>query len=655
MNTHSPEPVDQETLSPAMRRYSKPTLFQEAREYRLFRALDQECREFVHKGDIQQELLRAGLSLDDGRLRESKQALKGVGANEPIHFKDFCQYIRPNILLIERAIQGQLVIPDFQDFCGEITRIYQLTDHFSGGQVAQYIPQLARVDPEQYAVAVCSVDGQQFEIGDSDVDFCIQSCCKPIIYSLALEEHGAEEVHRYVGREPSGQGFNELTLNKEKKPHNPMINAGAIMSCSLIAKGMPISDRFEYVMDRIKALSGGQKASFSNSVYLSERQTADRNFALGYFMREHKAFPENTQLVEVLEFYFQCCSIEMNAQSMAVVAATLANGGVCPTSGERVLSVKNVQHCLSLMYSCGMYDFSGEFAFSVGLPAKSGVAGALMIVVPNVMGLCTWSPRLDDLGNSVRGLEFCRSLVQTFNVHNYDHLANTADKKDPRKSRLQAKASQVNALLLAASKGDIGAVQTMSVRGIDLELADYDHRTALHLAATEGHVAMIKLFLKLGLNVNPRDRWGRSPVDDACRHGHHEVQELLLAHGGQAYLTEACGLSDAPLISSFIHSQMNIENILELIWAASEGELIEIQRLVARGTSLEGSDYDQRTALHLAASEGHEDLVRYFIRQGVKLDPRDRFGGTPIDDARREGHKDIELMLEAALKAVSEG
>lgn len=297
-------------------------------------------------------------------------------------------------------------------------------------------------------VALCTIDGQQFDLGDSDVSFCVQSCCKPINYSLALEELGPEIVHKYVGREPSGHGFNALTLNHELKPHNPMVNAGAIMCCSLVKKEFDLPDRFDYVMNAWEQLSGGQRPTFNNAVYLSEKTTADRNFALAYFMSEHKAFPERTDLLETLNFYFECCSIEMTAQKMAVVAATFANGGVCPLTGQRVLSPSTVQNCLSLMYSCGMYDFSGEFAFSIGLPAKSGVSGCMMIVIPNVGGICTWSPRLDRLGNSVRGVEFCRQLVATYNFHHYAILTGEQTKKDPRRPALSSLAEQVRASAL---------------------------------------------------------------------------------------------------------------------------------------------------------------------------------------------------------------
>ncbi len=339
-------------------------------------------------------------------------------------------------------------------------------------------------------------------------------------------------MHRHVGREPSGVSFNELALNKDGRPHNPMINAGAIMCCSLIRPEQEFADRFDHVMDTWQSLAGGEKVGFSNAVYLSERATADRNFALGYFMREHGAFPADTDLIQTLEFYFQCCSIELSAEQMAMVAATLANAGVCPATGKRVFSPKTVQHCLSLMYSCGMYDFSGEFAFSIGLPAKSGVSGALMVVVPNVAGFCIWSPRIDQHGNSIRGLEFCKRLIHHFNFHNYDNLTSVTDKKDPRRRREQAAIDGLTAIIYAASKGDLTAVKQLVATGVGIDNGDYDGRTPLHLAASEGHDKVVAYFIQQGAFVNPRDRWGGTPLADAIRHSHAEVVALLKQAGG---------------------------------------------------------------------------------------------------------------------------
>lgn len=506
----------------------------EARDRRLLRALDLEATGRYARRVLPDALARMGLQPDDVRLADSMAKLAAYPEDATLDARQMLEVIRPNVSIIERAVRGNLVIPDFEGFREEIQDIFEAAAANETGHVANYIPQLARVPAHHFGVALCTIDGQRTSIGDTEVDFSVQSCTKPINYCIALEEYGEEAFHRTVGREPSGRGFNELTLNKDHKPHNPMINAGAIATCSLIKKDVAMADRFDHVMSQWARLQGGRKAGFSNAVYLSERQTADRNFALGYFMKEKGVFPEGSNLVETLEFYFQCCSIESNCEKMSIIAATLANGGVCPITGERVLSPSTVRSCLSLMYSCGMYDFSGEFAFSIGLPSKSGVSGALMVVVPNTMGICIWSPRLDSLGNSVRGIDFCRRLVDRFNFHNYDNLVGSVGaKKDPRRRREDLRADAITSLCWAASQGDLLGIQGLVARGIDLNLADYDGRTALHLAASEGQLHVIEALLALQVADSPLDRWGNSPLDDALRGGHSEVAKVLREHGAQ--------------------------------------------------------------------------------------------------------------------------
>ena len=648
------------------------------REERLFRALDDDNDEVLLPRDFERVLAEIGLDAQDLRLRESMSALQARAAqNRPpeaeeawrkISRDDFCEAIRHNILLIERALQGRMVIPDFQGFSQEVEAIYRSVRANTEGTAADYIPQLdlKGADLDRFGVALCTVDGQRLALGDAQTFFSVQSTSKPVTYCLALEEHGPEFVHRFVGHEPSGVSFNELALNKQNQPHNPMINAGAIMSAALVkltekrdsltrsgAQGLDARGwsgrRFDYVMDRWRALCGNEAPRFSTSVFLSERETADRNYALGYFMREKRAFPEGVDLHDALEFYIQCCSIELNAEMMSVIAATLANGGICPVTGERVFKTETVRNCLSLMSACGMYDFSGEFAFQIGLPAKSGVSGAVMVVVPNVMGFCTWSPRLDEVGNSVRGIAFCRRLVETFNFHNFDDLTGNSGKTDPRLNPLQVKARQVNEMISAASKGDLGAIQDRLQRGFALSCKDYDLRTPLHLAAAENQLHIIRYFIEEAsrdgarLNLNPRDRWGGTPLDDAYLHDHKEVIALLERAGarrgqvrGRAEDPDAIRRASAPVDSPYTD---------ELIWAASLGELGPIRRLVARGVPLEAGDYDHRTALHLAAAEGHLEVVRYFIAHGVLVNPTDRWGNTPLDDAVRHEHDEVAALL----------
>lgn len=494
--------------------------------------------EAFKKGDLvsRQELLdvfhESGILDEDVRYKALLKCLRN--APEQLSESDFQSLQECSPALFEQVLSGQLAIPQFSDFCKDVTEVFEQVRPLRDGKLADYIPQLQRVDPEKFAVSICSVDGQRMSIGDSEDSFCVQSCSKPITYCLALEEHGEEEVHRYVGAEPSGRTFNELALNGKGLPHNPMINAGAIMCGALIKAGNESADRFDYVISRWKDFAGGEKIGFDNAVYLSERQTADRNFALGYFMREKRAFPPDADLLDVLDFYFQCCSIEASTRSLSVIAATLANGGNCPLTGKQVMRPDHVKNCLSLMSSCGMYDFSGEFAFKVGIPAKSGVSGAILLVVPNVAGFAVWSPRLDELGNSVRGVEFSRRLVSKFKFHTFDSMIGlTDDRVDPRRNLYASRFGGITALCWAAYEDDVSEMRRLVAMGINPESHDYDHRTALHIAASEDKLNALRYLLSLNVNVNPTDRWGKTPLDDAEGQGNRGAASLLIEHGAQ--------------------------------------------------------------------------------------------------------------------------
>ncbi|XP_061081563.1 glutaminase kidney isoform, mitochondrial-like isoform X2 [Conger conger] len=382
-------------------------------------------------------LKATGLRTGDPRLKECmdmlKVTLKSTSDGVMLDRHLFKKCVQSNIVLLTQAFRKKFVIPDFQPFCSHIDELYESAKKLSGGQVADYIPQLAKFSPGLWAVSLCTVDGQRHTVGDTKVPFCLQSCVKPLKYAIAVHDHGTDYVHRFISKEPSGLRFNKLFLDEDDKPHNPMVNAGAIVCTSLIKQGASNAEKFDYVMNFLNKMAGNEYVGFSNATFQSERESGDRNFAIGYYLKEKKCFPEGTDMTSILDFYFQLCSIEVTCESASVMAATLANGGFCPITGERVLSPEAVRDTLSLMHSCGMYDFSGQFAFHVGLPAKSGVAGGILLVVPNVMGIMCWSPPLDKLGNSVRGIQFCTDLVSLFNFHNYDNLRHFAKKLDPRR------------------------------------------------------------------------------------------------------------------------------------------------------------------------------------------------------------------------------
>jgi glutaminase len=484
--------------------------------------------------EVMTRIREAGIGPDDPRIEDIIAGIADSGSNDGggLSLDQFNSVCEASGALIARALRGDLVVPDFPRLEHELSEMYAKVRDNTTGAAADYIPQLQRVDPDKFGISVCTIDGQRFSAGDTSDQFCVQSLCKPINYSLAVEEHGVDVVHRHVGREPSGRGFNELSLTADGLPHNPMINSGAIMSCALLHPGDDLADRFDYVAAAWRRLSGTDRVGFNNSVYLSERDTADRNFALGYFMRERGTFPVGTDLVKTLEFYFQCCSIELDAQSLAVVAATFANAGINPLTNTPVFKPSTVRHCLSLMSSCGMYDYSGEFAFTIGLPAKSGVSGGLMLVVPGVMGVCIWSPRLDPVGNSVRGVAFCKELVSRYNFHAFDSLTIGQDttKRDPRRKKNAAEIDGTMRLLYAASQGDLDELRAVLAAGADPNAADYDGRTALHLAAAEGHLSAVGYLLSAGARPGAADRWGGSPLTDATRAEHTDVAALLQQH-----------------------------------------------------------------------------------------------------------------------------
>nr|XP_060478422.1 glutaminase kidney isoform, mitochondrial isoform X2 [Panthera onca] len=446
-------------------------------------------------------LKSTGLRTSDPRLKECMDMLRltlqttsdGVMLDKDL----FKKCVQSNIVLLTQAFRRKFVIPDFMSFTSHIDELFESAKKQSGGKVADYIPQLAKFSPDLWGVSVCTVDGQRHSIGDTKVPFCLQSCVKPLKYAIAVNDLGTEYVHRYVGKEPSGLRFNKLFLNEDDKPHNPMVNAGAIVVTSLIKQGVNNAEKFDYVMQFLNKMAGNEYVGFSNATFQSERESGDRNFAIGYYLKEKKCFPEGTDMVGILDFYFQLCSIEVTCESASVMAATLANGGFCPITGERVLSPEAVRNTLSLMHSCGMYDFSGQFAFHVGLPAKSGVAGGILLVVPNVMGMMCWSPPLDKMGNSVKGIHFC-------------HVK-----------------SVIN-LLFAAYTGDVSALRRFALSAMDMEQRDYDSRTALHVAAAEGHVEVVKFLLEAcKVNPFPKDRWNNTPMDEALHFGHHDVFKIL--------------------------------------------------------------------------------------------------------------------------------
>jgi glutaminase len=281
------------------------------------------------------------------------------------------------------------------------------------GSVASYIPELSKANPDHFGIAFATTDGNVYAAGDCEVPFTIQSISKAFVFALALEAVGAERVAATIGVEPSGDAFNSIRLLPDNRPFNPMVNAGAIACSGLIYRAEGAS-AFERILRELGRFAGRELA-VDETVFASERATGDRNRAIAYLLRNYSVIEDDVDAV--LDVYFRQCSILVTARDLAVMAGTLANAGVNPVTGERVISPYVVARTLSVMTSSGMYDYAGEWMYRVGIPAKSGVGGGIIASLPSQLGIGTFSPLLDEHGNSVRGLLVCEELSKAFGLH----------------------------------------------------------------------------------------------------------------------------------------------------------------------------------------------------------------------------------------------
>jgi len=285
------------------------------------------------------------------------------------------------------------------------------------GAVADYIPELAHVDPDRFGICIATRDGFVYEVGDSRQSFTIQSISKPLTYGLALEQHGEDAVLAKIGVEASGDAFNAISLRPHTgAPLNPLINAGAIAACGLVP-GATVGQKTDSILDAYSRYAG-RPLDVDETVYASESRTGHRNRAIGWMLRNFSILSDDP--TPTLEAYFRQCAIRVTCRDLALIGATLANGGVNPVTGIRAIAEEYVQDVLSVMATCGMYDYSGEWLYRTGLPAKSGVGGGILAVQPGRIGIGVYSPRLDAQGNSVRGIAVCRELATDLGLHLFE-------------------------------------------------------------------------------------------------------------------------------------------------------------------------------------------------------------------------------------------
>ncbi|MGW2841724.1 glutaminase A [Streptomyces sp. NPDC001493] len=293
----------------------------------------------------------------------------------------------------------------------------ELRARFAGirhGEVASYIPELTRADPDAFGLALVSMDGHLYSAGEARTPFTVQSVSKPFVYALALAELGLDEVSAWVSAEPSGEAFNAINLEHGTgRPANAMVNAGALVASSLVPD-TPDRPRFERILAFLGRFAG-RALDVDEAVYRSESETGDRNRALAYLIRSAGRLPVDP--VTATETYFRQCAVRVTAVDLAVMAATLAHGGVNPVTGDRVVTEEVAARVLAVMATCGMYDASGEWLLRVGLPAKSGVSGGLIAAGPARFGLAAYSPPLDAAGTSVRGRSAFAALSERLGLH----------------------------------------------------------------------------------------------------------------------------------------------------------------------------------------------------------------------------------------------
>lgn len=315
-------------------------------------------------------------------------------------------------------IKDPAALAPVQDYLAEL---HERVLGVSGGKPADYIPELGKVDPNLFGIAIATVDGQIYSVGDAEVGFTIQSVSKPFMYGYALQRYGRAAVLKHVGVEPTGEAFNSIVLDEvANRPFNPMVNAGAIAVAELM-DGETGDERVATMLALFSSLAGRELA-IDEAVFRSELATGHRNRAIAYMMLNTAMIERDPN--EVLDLYFRQCSVNVTGRDLAIMAATLANDGKNPLTGEVVFDTQYVRDMLSVMNSCGMYDYAGEWAYEVGMPAKSGVSGCIIAVIPGQIGICVYSPPVDSQGNSVRGIRVCQEISNEFELHVFNNRTN---------------------------------------------------------------------------------------------------------------------------------------------------------------------------------------------------------------------------------------
>lgn len=480
-----------------------------------------------------------------------------------------------------------------------LERLHARAAQRTDGTVASYIPQLADADPSTFAICLATVDGAVYEMGDSSVPFSIQSISKPLTHGLILDELGDDAVRRKIGVEPTGEAFNAIALDPQMGiPENPMINAGAIAATSMVAG----ADRLSRLLATYSSYTD-RDLTIDEGVYRSERASGHRNRAIAHLLRGSGVIEGDPE--EALDLYFQQCSTTVTCRDLALIAATMAGGGTNPVTGAQAASRATTRRVLTVMATCGMYDGAGDWLYTVGLPAKSGVSGGILAVLPGKLGIAVFSPPLDEHGNSVRGLQVCQEMTHDLGLQLIEGggqrpIRDVHSVADLGSKRIRSQAER--------------AVLTNDGRGV----------LAVELQGELDFTATEKAIRRLGTGADAASLaivdFSRVTVADVLSAPFFaELAETLAELGGQLVLS---GLSEHP---EFLHAMVEItvrdggaEQVELLTFTELDGALEwrEAQLLARAGvpSEVERVDLEQHDLLH-GLSPDDLDAVEALLRR----------------------------------------
>ncbi|KAF1386277.1 hypothetical protein PFLUV_G00092850 [Perca fluviatilis] len=403
----------------------------------------------------------SGLHRSDPRLRECFFHLRKLqDAEGSVDRSTFHRCVTGFVSLILKSLQGRFVIPDFSTFTEETQKLFSRCRQLSSVQEKE------SMDSSKWGVSICTVDGQRLSLGDWAGSQLLAEMSWPLVYGVAVDLLGSDLIHRYVAVETYSSHSSPFTLTKTGIPHSPLTETGAIVTSSLLQLAGRLcaeeEEKYDSVLNVIRRLCNKEHANLNCTSYQSSRKTSVRLHALSFYLQEKK-----------------CASTEITCESGAVMAASLANGGLCPLSGDQVLSPAATRCMLSVMQVAGMKDYSSTFHFK----------------------------ETDACGNPWRAVHFCQELISTFQLHSFDIRTPFRQILAYRQWKAESEGYQIMNVLLAAFKGDVQTLRRYFLSGVDVNAIDYDGRSALHVAAAEGHVEVIRFLLQnTGANAVLKDR-----------------------------------------------------------------------------------------------------------------------------------------------------